>query len=238
MTLFFVSLISGMLSVLAPCVISIIPILLARSSDGKRTRSPLFIIGGLLGSIFVFTLLLKSSTLLIDVSPKFWQTVSGGIIILFGLISLFPKAWETVSAKLKLQSRAQNQSSKALKRNGKIGDLLLGASLGPVFSACSPTYALIVATILPVTPVTGLLYLIVFLLGLGGMLVLISVMGSKLVKKLGWGINPEGWFKRTLGIIFIVIGVAILTGIDKTLLSAAVENGLFDWQLNFESNLR
>jgi cytochrome c biogenesis protein CcdA len=227
-----------MLSVLAPCVISIIPILLARSSDGTRTRSPFFIIGGLLGSIFIFTLLLKSSTLLISVPPQFWQVVSGSIIVLFGLISLFPNAWETISAKLKLQSKAQQQSGKALQRKGKLGDLLLGASLGPVFSACSPTYALIVASILPVTPLTGLLYLVVFLIGLGGMLTLIAVMGSRVVKKLGWGINPEGWFKRILGIIFIIIGIAVLTGLDKTILSSAVENGLFDWQLNLETQLQ
>jgi cytochrome c biogenesis protein CcdA len=196
-----------------------------------------FIIGGLLGSIFIFTLLLKSSTLLIGISPRFWQSISGSIIVLFGIISLFPKLWESVSAKLKLQTRAQQHSSQALKRSGKIGDLVLGASLGPVFGACSPTYALIVATILPVRPVTGLLYLILFLLGLGGMLTLISILGSKLVKKLGWGINPNGLFKRILGVIFILIGIIILTGFDKSILSSAVNSGLFDWQVNLETNL-
>lgn len=237
MAFFVISLISGMLSVLAPCVISIIPVLLARSSSGTRSRSSLFIISGLLGSIFIFTLLLKSSTLLIAVPPRFWQIVSGGIILVFGITSVFPSLWEAVSLKLKLQSRAQKQSSTALKRRGKLGDLILGASLGPVFSACSPTYALIVATILPVRPAVGLVYLCVFLFGLGAMLVVISIAGSKVVKKLGWGINPKGWFKRILGVIFIIIGIIIFTGLDKTLLSSAVSSGLFDWQVNVETRL-
>lgn len=238
MALLIVSLLSGVLSVLAPCIISMIPILLARSADGKRSRNPLFIIGGLLGSIFIFTLLLKSSTLLISVPPRIWQIISGSIIIIFGIFSLFPALWEQISGKLKLQIRAQKRSGAALQRTGTIGDILLGASLGPVFSACSPTYALIVASVLPAKPAEGLLYLSVFLLGLGIMLALIAIMGSKLIRKLGWGINPNGWFKRILGIIFIILGLLIATGADKALLSSAVENGWFDWQVNLESNLQ
>ncbi len=238
MAFLLVSLISGILSVLAPCVISIIPVLLARSSDGTRTRNPLFIISGLLGSIFVFTILLKSTTLLIAIPASAWQLISGGIIMCFGLFSLFPKLWEAISSKLKLQARAQKNSSAALQKTGVIGDLLLGASLGPVFSACSPTYAIIIATILPVKPVVGLIYLCIFLVGLGSMLLLITLTGNKVLKKLGWGINPNGLFKKILGIIFIIIGLSIATGFEKKLLSTAVSNGLFDWQVSLESRLQ
>lgn len=140
--------------------------------------------------------------------------------------------------KLKLQEKANKASGKALQKQGKIGDIVLGASLGPVFSACSPTYALIVASILPASPIEGLIYLLAFVAGLSGMLGLIAIFGSKLVQKLGWGINPNGWFKRIIGITFLVLGILIATGTDKQILGYVVENGWFDWQVAIESALQ
>lgn len=238
MALLLVSLLAGMLSVLAPCVIALLPILLARSSDGTRSRSPIFIIGGLSASIMIFSILLKASTLLIDIPTRYWQIISGVIILGFGITYLFPNIWESLAMKLKLQTKANQVSGKALQKKGKIGDIVLGASLGPVFSACSPTYALIVASILPATPVQGFLYLLAFVAGLSLMLGLIAVLGSKMVQKLGWGINPNGLFKKILGAVFILVGILIATGTDKQILGYIVERGWFDWQVAIESALQ
>lgn len=238
MALLLVSFLAGILSVLAPCVIALLPILLARSADGQRSRSPFFIIAGLSGSIFLFSLLIKASTLLIGIPSSTWQVISGIILVLFGLTYLFPEAWEKIAGALKFQEKANKTSGKALQKKGIKGDILLGATLGPVFSACSPTYALIVASILPATPVRGVIYLTAFVAGLASMLALISIAGSKVVQKLGWGINPKGWFKRTLGVIFLIVGILIATGLDKELLAVLVENGWFDWQVSLESKLQ
>jgi cytochrome c-type biogenesis protein len=217
--------------------VSLLPALLARSSDGSRVRSPFFIIAGLSGSIFLFSLLLKASTLLLDVPQHIWQIISGSIIIAFGLTSLFPTVWEKLALALKLQQKAQSSSSKALGKTGRGGDILLGASLGPVFSACSPTYAVILATVLPVNPAKGLLYLGIFIFGLSLMLSLIAYFGNRIVKRLGWGINPRGIFKKVIGIIFIAVGILLITGGDKQIQSVLVERGWFDWQVKLETKL-
>ncbi|MCA9309338.1 sulfite exporter TauE/SafE family protein [Candidatus Saccharibacteria bacterium] len=238
MALLLISFVAGILSVLAPCVIALLPILLARSSDGTRSRNPAFIIGGLGASVMLFSVLLKASTLLVSIPTSTWQIISGVIIILFGITYLFPSLWEKLAMALRLQEKANKTSGKALQKQGKVGDVLLGASLGPVFSACSPTYALIVASILPATPVRGFLYLLAFVAGLSSMLALIAIAGSKVTQKLGWGINPHGWFKRILGIIFLIVGILIATGTDKEILGYIVERGWFDWQVALESRFQ
>ncbi len=237
MELFIASFLAGVLTVLAPCVVSILPILLARSVDGEAKRSPLAVIIGLSASIIIFTVLLKATTLFIGIPPQVWQIISGGIIAIFGLVTLFPSIWEWVVLRTRFVFGTQELLGKANKQRGFLGDALLGASLGPVFSACSPTYALLVAVVLPVQPITGLLYLVVFVAGLALMLWLIAIFGQKFVKRLGWSINPRGWFRRTLGIVLIVVGVLILTGFDKTLLSWLVESGAYDFQLQLETGL-
>ncbi len=78
----------------------------------------------------------------------------------------------------------------------------------------------------------------VFVAGLAAMLTLITLAGSAVVKKLGWGINPKGLFKRTLAIIFIVLGVMLATGSDKKVQAFLVERGWFDWQISLESRFQ
>jgi cytochrome c-type biogenesis protein len=237
MELLIAAFLAGIFTILAPCVVSILPILLARSADGSRSRSPFFVIVGLSVSIIIFTVLLKATSLLLGVPADIWKVISGGIVIAFGLFTLFPSLWESIVLKTRLIFKAQNTMGDAAKKRGAWGDVLLGASLGPVFSACSPTYALIVATVLPVSPLEGLGYLLVFVAGLALMLSLIANFGQALIKKLGWGINPRGAFRRVLGVILIAIGIMIVTGLDKALLGYLVENGWYDFQINLESLL-
>lgn len=238
MILFLTSFLAGILTVLAPCVVAILPALLARSTDGKRTHSPYWVIGGLAASVFAFSILLKSTTLLIDIPTSVWASISGAIIVMFGVVTLFPGLWDRVALALRLPLVAQQNLAQAQEnKGGRAGDILIGASLGPVFSACSPTYALIVASILPVTPALGIAYLLSYIAGLSLVLGLIAVFGRAAIQKLGWGINPHSVFKKVLGIILVVLGVLIATGTDKDILALLVENGWFDWQINLESGL-
>lgn len=237
MSLLIIAFLAGILTILAPCVVSMIPILLARTSDGNKSHSATLVIVGLAISIVIFSVLLKSTTLLLGIPSATWAIISGGIITVFGIVTLFPKLWEWVALKTRLPIIAQQNTSKASSKKGVVGDLLLGASLGPVFSACSPTYALIVAAILPVDPILGLAYLVAFVVGLALMLALLAVFGRALVKKLGWGINPNGVFRKVLGIVLVIVGLMIVTGLDKDILTLLVESGWYDFQINLESGL-
>ena len=237
MTILISALIAGMLTVLAPCVVSVIPILLSRTATGASRRSPFLVILGLSISILVFSVLLKSTTLLFDVPSIVWSVISGLIIAIFGISMLFPSLWEWVMTKTRFVFVAQRNMGKASVKKGLWGDLLLGASLGPVFSACSPTYALIVASILPVDPLLGLVYLVAFIIGLAIMLSAIALFGQTLVKRLGWGINPNGIFRKIIGVVLLIIGLMIIFGIDKDLLSILVQNGWYDFQINLETGL-
>jgi hypothetical protein len=45
-------------------------------------------------------------------------------------------------------------------------DVILGVVLGPLFNTCSPTFIVLVSNILPVDFATGLLNILVYILGL------------------------------------------------------------------------
>jgi cytochrome c biogenesis protein CcdA len=230
------SLVAGILTVLAPCIVAALPLILGRGADGiaKARR----VITGLLVSVFVFTFALKVSTAFLGVPASVWQVLSGSIIILVGISMLWPLMYARVANRIGLERLATRSQQQAMRQEGWARDYLVGASLGPVFSACSPTYGLIVAVILPTDIFRGTIYLLVFLTGLGIALTAIAIGGSNLVAKLGWSLDPQGAFKRTVGGLFIAIGLLIALGLDKEILGWLVERGWYDWQLDLEDNLR
>ncbi|MES2985761.1 MAG: redoxin family protein [Patescibacteria group bacterium] len=229
MILLLISFIAGVLTILAPCTLPILPIIIGSTVSGVNNRKKAFVIAGsLAASIIIFTLILKVSTAFIDIPPTVWAIISGTIIIVFGLISLFPNLWDRLRFVNKLSLKSNKVMNIGSNKESTYGDIIIGASLGPVFSTCSPTYFVILATVLPQSFLFGLLCLVVYTIGLSGMLLLIAFVGQRFVGKLGNLADPNGWFKKGLGVLFIIVGVGIMFGIDKKIQRSILDAGLFD----------
>jgi cytochrome c biogenesis protein CcdA len=240
MTLFIVSFVAGVLTILAPCVLPLIPIIIG-GSLGRAQQSwkrPLIITASLAVSIIVFTLLLKSTTLLLGIPTTVWSVISGIIIILFGVSMLKPHLWEEVMIRSRLQALSSRLLGATTHRKTMAGDVLLGAALGPVFSSCSPTFALIVAAVLPVDFTTGILYLLAYAVGLSLSLLLAVLVGQSALSRLGWALQPRGTFVKVIGISFIIVGIVILLGFDKTIQTRILDAGWYDPISSLEQRLR
>lgn len=232
--LYTVSFVAGILTVLAPCILPLLPVIIGGSSlhqNGPTKLSlkhPLIIILSLVISIVVFSILLKATTVLLGVPTMVWAFISGGIVLLFGLNLLFPVLWEKLMINTGLATVTNRTLGISQNSKGVQKDIILGAALGPVFNSCSPTYALIVAVILPVSFTEGVGYLIAYALGLGLVLLLISIFGRALVNKMKWMSNPNGVFQKTIGVLFVVVGVCIIFGIDKQIQTSVLDAGWYD----------
>lgn len=218
------SFLAGVLTVLAPCVFTLLPIILGGTAGEKNMKKPLIIITSLGISVLIFSILLKGTTAFLSVPQSFWTLLSGGILFFFGLIMIFPNLWNWIHIKLRLY-KTENVLHKSEKGESLKSAILLGASLGPVFTTCSPTYAVILAIILPANFIIGILNLLAYILGLSIILLLIAFGGQSVVKKMKFAANPNGWFKKTLGILILLTGLAIITGFDKTIEAAVLDAG-------------
>ncbi len=234
------SLVAGVLTILAPCIMPVLPIILGSSAGDKSRTKPLIITGSLAVSIIVFTLLIRASANAFDISQGTLTNISGGILIAFGIFTIFPEVWDKISLKLNLGTSSNKLLGKSVKKGGVAGDVLLGASLGPVFTSCSPTYAAILALVISGEIGYGVatIYLLFYSAGLALMLLLIAYAGQKVVSKLGWATNPKGWFKRGVGVLFLLIGVAIFTGLDKDLEAWFLDRGFYEPFAEFEDSIR
>jgi cytochrome c biogenesis protein CcdA/thiol-disulfide isomerase/thioredoxin len=228
MILLLLSLLAGVLTVLAPCTISLLPVIVGGTLAGQRSAVRAMRVTASLGvSVVVFTILLKASSALIQVPQSFWQYLSGGIIVALGIVTIFPTLYEHLPLVNRLNRSSSRLLSTGYDKHNAAGDLLVGAALGPVFSSCSPTYFLILATVLPRSFALGLVYLLAYAAGLCGALLLVTLAGQKLLKTFRVAANPGGWFKRAIGVLFVLVGAAILLGYDKKL-EVAVAGNVFD----------
>ncbi len=229
MFLLILSFVAGVLTVLAPCTLPLLPVIVGEAAGGTSRHRALVVIGSLGVSLFAFTFLLKVSTVFIHVPPSVWAWISGGLITIFGLITLFPEIWERFSFANSLNKASNRAMGKGYLKKSLAGDILIGAALGPVFSSCSPTYFIILATILPTNLTLGVVYLTVYVLGLCLALFLIALLGQRIIGKLDGISDPHGWFKRSLGVLFILVGLAVFFGVDKSIESGiAAHAGAFD----------
>jgi cytochrome c biogenesis protein CcdA len=238
MTLLIISFIAGILTVLAPCSLTLLPVIIGGSASGKGKFRPLLVTFGLAISVLIFSLLLRTTTYFISIPDVFWKGLAGGILILFGILSVFPNIWDTISYKLGLANKSNQILDKVSENQEKwYSPILLGASLGPVFSSCSPTFGVLLAVVISQNFATGLLNILVYILGLSLVLIAVGYGGRAVVQKLKWAADPEGNFKKILGLIFITVGLIIVLGLDKSFESWILSNGYFDTFLNFEYDI-
>ncbi len=217
------ALLAGSLTTLAPCSLSLLPVIVGGSVQGSvaehrrgATRA-VVVTASLAASVVAFTLLLKASTVLIDAPPAAWQWLSGGLLVALGVVSLLPGLWDRVALGTGLSRRSAVGLNRAAGEEGMLGAALTGAALGPVFTSCSPLYGYVVVTVLPSEPGRGLTLLAAYVAGLAAVLLAVAVGGQRLVRRLHWAADPHSLWRRGLGVVFVAVGVLVATGLMQDL---------------------
>ncbi len=227
MIFFLIAVLAGIFTVVAPCILPLLPIVIGASEAGEQriSKRAITVIGSLSLSVILFTLLLKATTLFINIPQVFWTSFSGVIIILVGLAIVFPSLWANIPFVEKLSIASNKVVGAGYQKKSYKGDMLIGLALGPVFTTCSPTYLFIIATTLPASFIVGIIYLLGFTFGLALALLLIAYFGQKIINKINTHMQSTGKIKRVFGIIIVIVGVLILTGYDKKIQTLILDSG-------------
>jgi len=228
MILALLAIFAGMLTVLAPCVLPVLPVIMWGSLSSQKRYKPLIIIGSAWIFIVIFTLLLKATTAFITIPDSFWWIISWTIIAVYGLTLLFPEAWTIVVNKL-WWNKVYTVAQKAKQKWNIRWDIVLGASLWPIFATCSPTYALLLGIVFPQSFALWTLYIILYTVGFMFVLSLVTYGGRAIIKKLRWATDGSGRFKKILWVILVLTGILVMTGLFKTIETWLLDKGIGDF---------
>lgn len=120
---------------------------------------------------------------------------------------------------------------------GNLNAVLTGAALGPVFTSCSPTYFAILGLALSGSNLEALIYLTFFTIGLSSVLLPLGIFGQNLSKKLKWAADPNGKFKKIIGVLFILVGIMVMFSLQKEFQEAVLDLPIFQNLIQFEDGL-
>lgn len=225
--LLFVSFIAGILTAFVPCIFPLLPVVIGGSLSDEK-RNSYIIIGSLVVAIVLFTVIIKISSDFLGVPEEFWNHLSGVLITLVGLTFIFPTLWSKVPLIKKMFRSSNSLVAKGHTKSGIAGDILIGSALAPAFTSCSPTYFLILAVILPNNLIEGSVYLFAYALGVGAILLFVSLIGQGIVQKLGWLSDGNNIFRKVIGIIILTLGIMLITGYEKTFEAWLLDIGFID----------
>lgn len=210
-------LLAGVLSILSPCVLPLIPVLVASAVNAHRWGALALGIGLALSftvvGIFIATL---GASLGLD--PDTFRSIGAVILALFGLILLLPRLQEGFARAAASLSDSGQQLLSRITLQGLTGQFLVGTVLGVVWSPCvGPTLG--AATTLASQgrnlAQIGLLMLI-FGIGAAAPLVLLgSLSRAGMVRMRGRLLRTGRYGRQLFGLVMLVLGVLIATGADK-----------------------
>ena len=227
---FLLGYVAGLLSTLSPCVLPLLPILLATATSQHRC-GPLALTAGLTLSFALVGLFIATLGDAVGLDADVLRQVAAGLLVLFGVVLVSARAQRAFQA---LAARFGGVGDGLLARmrgRGLSGQFALGLVLGLVWTPCvGPTLgaASTLAAQGRELPQVALMMLL-FGLGAGTPLIVIGGLSRDALMRvrgrlLAAGTRGQWW----LGLLFIAIGVAIFTGGDRLIEAWAVEHSP-DW---------
>ena len=232
MLLLLLAFLGGVLTVASPCVLPVLPVLLS-GTVGGRAR-PGGIVLGFIGSFVLITLFLASVVGTLNLSPDALRWVAVALLFVFGLTLALPAAqrrFEVLAARAVPQCRA-GQS------DGFLGGLMVGATLGLVWTPCVGPILASVTTLALSSAVTAFAALITLAYALGVAVPMLAIMrgGRALLMRVPALMNNLSGLQRAFGVVLALFAVGMAFGLDKAAQTFIVERVPYVQNLTFLEN--
>ncbi len=210
---------AGALSILSPCVLPLVPIVLGTAGASHRL-APLALAGGLALSFTGVGVFVATVGFAIGIESELVRRVGGAALSLIGVVLLTPSAQAKLAyATGPLGAWAQERMS-GLEASGLRGQAGLGLLLGVVWSPCvGPTLgaaSLLAAQGRNLEQVAFVM--LAFGVGAASVMLALGYVSAGVLKKLRARMRESGMIGRTaLGGALVVLGLLIVTGGDRVL---------------------
>jgi cytochrome c biogenesis protein CcdA/thiol-disulfide isomerase/thioredoxin len=198
-----IGLAAGLITAISPCVLPVLPILLAGGATGTSTRRPLAIVAGLVASFTVFTLLASRLLHALGLPQDLLRNIAITLLFVLAATLLFPA----------LARLAERPFLFLTRRSGNDlgGGFLLGASLGLVFVPCAgPVLAAI--TVVAANQAIGARAIVLTLsyaVGAALPMLAIALGGQRVARRLRAPV-----LRPAMGIVVAATALAIALGAD------------------------
>ena len=219
------ALLAGILSILSPCVLPLVPIVLGAATSEHRF-GPVALAAGLALSFTAIGLFVATIGFSIGLDAGFFRMVAALLLMALGLVLVLPSLQTRLATAAGPASQWTQERFGGFSTSGLHGQFLVGLLLGAVWSPCvGPTLgaASVLAAQGQDLGQVGLTML-AFGIGAGLPLVLLGLLSRETLMGVRNRLLAAGKSaKAALGGLLIAVALMILTGLDKRLETALVD---------------
>ncbi|OGK08517.1 hypothetical protein A2767_05465 [Candidatus Roizmanbacteria bacterium RIFCSPHIGHO2_01_FULL_35_10] len=220
LALLFFAFISGLVTILAPCIWPLLPIVLSSTTAGGKSK-PLGITLGIVTSFAFFTLTISYIVKIIPFDPNILRLFAVLVIGFLGLTLIVPKLTQIIEGWVSRFSARHYPvpGYTKIKDQGFRGGLITGLALGVVWSPCAGPILATIATLAATQSVNLgiILVTLVYVIGVGIPLFAFATLGSEFFSKSRVLSPYTGQIQKVFGVIMILTALAIFTNYDKTI---------------------
>ena len=226
---------AGMLTILSPCVLPLAPVVVA-SARAKDPRGPIALGLGLAATFGVVGGILASFG--VEFGDWDWaRTASAAIMIAIGAALLAPPIGDAIERRLGFAGRAADVLSERLPNAGLAGQAAAGVVLAFAWAPCAGPIlgAALLLAAKGGSVAAAMATMSAYALGAAGALIAVGYAAGRLAAKARFAWAGAGG-RIALGAAFVIIGAAVLTGLDhriEAVLVAAMPN----WLIAFAASL-
>lgn len=231
---------AGMITVLSPCVLPLLPVILS-ASTGQGPARPWGVMTGFIGSYSLATLGIGLFALSLGLSPDLLRWISAGLLGLFGLVMAVPPLkhlFETAASGLALGRPRPSASVTGFKpavlhpvrplgepaaparprlAEGFWAGLGVGAGLGLAWTPCvGPLMASVISLALN-QQVSAQVVGVTLAFAVGTALPMTGLLlgGQALMKHLAWFKKHSAQIQQVFGILLVGVSLALSLGGDR-----------------------
>jgi cytochrome c-type biogenesis protein len=215
---------AGILTVGAPCILPLLPILLGTSIGYTSKTRPIFIALGFIISFSVVALLLSYLVIHLNIRPDLLRKVAVVALAIFGMFLIWPTPFERLTVYLSgFINRASAASTTA--GTGNFGGFVLGLVLGLIWTPCAgPVLGSILTLIATQTDLAqASILLIAYAIGAGIPMMLVAYGGQAVTTKIRSIARYSTRIQQVFGLLILGLAVAMYLQYDLLLQSKLLD---------------
>jgi cytochrome c biogenesis protein CcdA/thiol-disulfide isomerase/thioredoxin len=215
MLLFLLAYLGGVLTILSPCILPVLPFVFARA-DQSFVRSGLPLLAGMAVTFAVFATLAAVGGGWVVKANEYGRWLAVALIVLFGLALLFPSLSERFTRPFVAAGNRMVNASGGPAAASPFSSFVLGCATGLLWAPCAgPILGLILTgAALHGDCVKSSLLLLAYAGGAATSLALALLAGGRVFAAMKRGLGAGEWVRRGLGVAMLCGAAAIMLGLD------------------------
>ncbi len=220
MILFVLAFLGGILTIISPCILPVLPFVFARA-DRPFARSGLPLLAGMAATFAAFAAIATVGGGWVVRANEYGRIAALILLSVFGLTLLWPALADLIARPFVRLGSRLSQPSGSDSDPGVFRSLLLGVATGLLWAPCAgPILGLILTgAALQGTSQHSALLLLAYAVGASTSLAVVLLAGGRVFAALKRSLGAEVWIRSILGVAILAGVAAIAFGLDRGLLT-------------------